>query len=147
MRVVIQRVKRASVHIDNECVGEIARGLVVLTGLARGDSEKDMDWMLEKIINLRIFENKDGKLDESLIDINGSLLLVSQFTLYGDCSKGRRPSFSDAMPSEEAKKMFEMFVNKAQSKVSNVQTGIFQAHMEISLINEGPVTLIVDSKK
>lgn len=147
MRTVIQRVKQASVNIDNTCVGDIARGLVVLAGFARGDSEKDIDWMLEKIINLRIFERDDGKLDQSLLDIDGSLLLVSQFTLYGDCSKGRRPSFSEAMPSEEARKMFEIFAHKARSKIPIVETGIFQAHMEVSLINDGPVTLIVDSKK
>ncbi|MHB8110237.1 MAG: D-aminoacyl-tRNA deacylase [Syntrophorhabdaceae bacterium] len=147
MRVVIQRVRQASVQVGDECVGKIGRGLLVLVGIARHDSEKDIDWMVEKIINLRIFEKENGKLDESLIDIKGSLLVVSQFTLYGDCRKGRRPSFSDAMPPEDAKRIFETFVCKAKSKVSNVQTGIFQANMDVLLTNEGPVTLIIDSKK
>jgi len=146
MRAVIQRVKHASVTVDSNIVGEIGRGLLVLLGIGKQDTEKDVDWMLEKIINLRIFERENGKFDESLIDIDGELLIVSQFTLYGDCSKGRRPSFSDAMPATDAEKIFRLFVEKAHTRVKKVQSGIFQAIMEVSLINEGPVTVIVDSK-
>jgi D-tyrosyl-tRNA(Tyr) deacylase len=103
--------------------------------------------MIDKIINLRIFEKEDGKFDNSLLDIGGELLIVSQFTLYGDCSKGRRPSFSEAMESGQAKGLFELFVEKAREKISKVESGIFQASMDVSLVNEGPVTIIIDSKK
>jgi len=147
MRAVIQRVKESSVFVDNTCVGHIERGLLVLLGFARNDTEEGIDWLIDKIVNLRIFEKEDGKFDESLLDIDGGLLLVSQFTLYGDSAKGRRPSFSDAMPSPEARKMFEAFVDRARSRVANVQTGVFQAHMDVALVNDGPVTIIIDSRK
>jgi D-tyrosyl-tRNA(Tyr) deacylase len=147
MRAVIQRVKESSVLVDNACVGSIGRGLLVLLGFARDDTEEGIDWLIDKIINLRIFEKEDGRFDESLLDINGALLLVSQFTLYGDCAKGRRPSFSDAMSSAEARNLFDIFVDRAKKRVVNVQTGIFQAHMDVALINDGPVTIIIDSKK
>ncbi|MDD3846702.1 MAG: D-aminoacyl-tRNA deacylase [Syntrophorhabdaceae bacterium] len=147
MRAVIQRVMSASVDVDGRRVGHTGPGLLVFLGIGKGDTEKDMDWLIEKIVNLRIFEREDGKFDESLLDTGGSLLLVSQFTLYGDCAKGRRPSFSDAMPSGEAKALFETFVQGAKLRVADVQTGVFQAHMEVALINDGPVTLIIDSRK
>ncbi len=147
MRAVIQRVKRASVEVDGRCVGETGRGLLVFLGIGKGDTERDIDWLLEKIVNLRVFEKEDGKFDESLLDTGGSLLVVSQFTLYGDCAKGRRPSFSDAMPSGEARTLFEVFVERAKTRVGEVQTGVFQAHMEVTLNNDGPVTLIIDSRK
>lgn len=147
MRVVVQRVKESSVFVDNTCVGRIGRGLLVLLGIAREDTEESIDWLIDKIINLRIFEKEDGRFDESLLDINGSLLVVSQFTLYGDCSKGRRPSFSGAMPSQEAHKLFDIFVERVKRRVADVQIGIFQAHMDVSLINDGPVTVIIDSRK
>jgi len=147
MRAVIQRVKESSVFVDNACVGRIDRGLLVLLGIAKDDTEDGVDWLIDKIVNLRIFEKEDGKFDESLLDINGALLLVSQFTLYGDCTRGRRPSFSEAMPSSEARKLFDIFVDRARKRVVNVQTGVFQAHMDVALINDGPVTIIIDSKK
>ncbi len=145
MRAVLQRVKEASVTVDGSVVGRIGSGLLVLLGIGRDDGPKDTDWMIDKIINLRIFE-KDGKFDESLLDVKGALLVVSQFTLYGDCRKGRRPSFSDAMDVENARKVFEIFVEKARKRVAEVETGVFQASMDVSLVNEGPVTLIIDSK-
>lgn len=147
MRAVIQRVKSASVEVDGRCVGQTGPGLLVFLGIAKGDGEKDIDWLIEKIVNLRIFEREDGKFDESLLDRGGSLLVVSQFTLYGDCSRGRRPSFSDAMPSNEAKVFFDSFVERAKLRVPDVQTGVFQAHMGVTLTNDGPVTLIVESRK
>ena len=145
MKAVIQRVKEASVEVDGQMVGKINRGLLVFVGIGKGDDEKGMDWMLDKIITLRIFE-KEGKFDQSLLDVKGDLLLVSQFTLFGDCSKGRRPSFSNAMEVEKARDLFEVFVAKAREKVTRVETGVFQAHMDVKLTNDGPVTLIIDSK-
>lgn len=147
MRAVIQRVKESSVLVDNTCVGHIDRGLLVLLGIGRDDTEEGVDWLIDKIVNLRIFEKEDGKFDESLLDINGGLLLVSQFTLYGDCMKGRRPSFSEAMPSPDARRLFDIFVDRARRRVTNVQTGVFQAHMDVALVNDGPVTIVIDSKK
>lgn len=147
MRAVIQRVKSASVEVDGRCVGRTGFGLLVFLGIGRDDGERDIDWLIEKIVNLRIFEKEDGTFDQSLLDRGGSLLLVSQFTLYGDCTRGRRPSFSDAMPSAEAKVLFEAFVDRARLRVPDVQTGVFQAHMEVTLTNDGPVTLIIDSRK
>ncbi|OPY69466.1 MAG: D-tyrosyl-tRNA(Tyr) deacylase [Syntrophorhabdaceae bacterium PtaU1.Bin034] len=146
MRAVIQRVKEAKVLVEGRTVGEIGAGLMVLVGIGREDTIRDMDWMVEKIVNLRIFETEEGKLDRSLLDIGGSLLLVSQFTLHGDCRKGRRPSFSDAMEAGEAKKFFGLFVEKAREKVGHVETGVFQAMMDVHLVNQGPVTLVLDSK-
>jgi D-aminoacyl-tRNA deacylase len=146
MKAVIQRVKNASVKVDDKVVGKISRGLMVLLGIGKDDNIRDAQWVVDKIIHLRVFEKENGKLDESLLDIKGELLVVSQFTLYGDCSKGRRPSFTNAMDAKEARKLFELFVAKAKEKIEKVETGIFQATMDVSLINEGPVTLIVDSK-
>jgi len=145
LKAVIQRVKEASVEVDDKVVGKIGHGLLVLLGIGQDDGQKATDWMIDKIINLRIFE-KDGKFDQSLLDLNGELLLVSQFTLYGDCSKGRRPSFSNAMDVERARDLFDVFVAKAREKVARVETGVFQAHMDVKLVNDGPVTLIIDSK-
>ncbi|NLT22746.1 MAG: D-tyrosyl-tRNA(Tyr) deacylase [Syntrophorhabdus sp.] len=147
MRAVIQRVRSASVEVDGRCVGQVGPGLLVFLGIARGDGDRDIDWLIEKIVNLRIFEKEDGRFDESLLDRGGSLLLVSQFTLYGDCARGRRPSFSDAMPSDEAKVLFETFLERARLRVPDVKTGVFQSHMEVTLTNDGPVTLIIDSRK
>jgi D-tyrosyl-tRNA(Tyr) deacylase len=146
MRSVIQRVNEASVEVGGEVVGIIGRGLLILLGIHRSDTVADIPWMIDKIINLRIFERGDGKFDTSLLDINGGLLVVSQFTLYGDCSKGRRPSFSEAMEVNRARVLFELFIEKAKEKISHVETGIFQASMNVSLVNEGPVTVILDSK-
>ena len=146
MKAVIQRVKEASVEVGGQVVGKIGHGLLVFLGIGKDDEQKDIDWMIEKIINLRIFE-REGKFDLSLLDIKGELLLVSQFTLYGDCSKGRRPSFSDAMEVDKARELFEVFVAQARQKVARVSTGVFQAHMDVKLINDGPVTLIIDTRK
>ncbi|MGD0229143.1 MAG: D-aminoacyl-tRNA deacylase [Syntrophorhabdales bacterium] len=146
MRAVIQRVKEARVTVDGRVAGEIGSGLMVLVGIRKDDTDRDIDWMVEKIVNLRIFETGEGKLDRSLVDTGGALLLVSQFTLYGDCKKGRRPSFSDAMDADGARRMFEAFVEKARLKVGRVETGVFQAMMDVQLVNDGPVTLILDSR-
>ncbi len=146
MKAVIQRVKTAHVRVEGRTVGEIGKGLLVLAGIGAGDTMRDIDWMVEKIVNLRIFETPEGKLDKSLLDVGGGLLLVSQFTLYGDCKKGRRPSFSDAMDAEGARKMFQLFTAKAADRVKKVETGVFQASMDVHFVNDGPVTLILDSK-
>jgi len=147
MRAIIQRVNGASVEVEGKTVGRIEQGLLVFLGLHRNDTTADVPWMIDKIINLRIFEKEDGKFDESLLDINGALLIVSQFTLYGDCSKGRRPSFSEAMEVDRARVLFELLIKKAKERVSHVETGIFQTSMNVSLVNVGPVTLILDSRK
>lgn len=145
MRAVVQRVSEASVTVNGDVAGSIGRGLLVFLGIGREDTLRDIDWMVDKIVNLRIFEKEEGKLDESLLDVDGELLVVSQFTLYGDCRKGRRPSFSDAMDSQSAKSLFDTFIERAREKVRNVQTGVFQAMMQVRLINDGPVTLIIES--
>ncbi len=145
MKAVIQRVRESSVEVDGQVVGKIGHGLLVFVGIGKDDAVKDMDWMIDKITNLRIFE-KEGKFDQSLLDIKGDLLLVSQFTLFGDCSKGRRPSFSNAMEVDKARDLFEVFVAKAREKIEKVETGVFQAHMNVKLTNDGPVTLIIESK-
>lgn len=148
MRAVIQRVRSASVDVDSERVGEIDKGLLVLLGVGAGDETSDLDYVLDKTINLRIFADEDGKMNLSLLDTGGGLLVVSQFTLYGDTRKGRRPSFVDAMAPDPAEAMYEDFVKKARERgVSKVATGRFAAMMDVSLVNDGPVTLIVDSSK
>ncbi len=155
MKAVVQRVKKAKVTVAGETTGEIGQGLTVLIGIGREDTFRDISWMVEKILNLRIFESKnetgecaagEGGLDKSVLDIGGGLLLVSQFTLYGDCRKGRRPSFSDAMEASEARRMFEQLVARFREKTNAVQTGVFQTTMDVSLVNDGPVTIILDSK-
>jgi D-aminoacyl-tRNA deacylase len=145
MRAVIQRVTGASVRVDGRVVGEIGPGLLVLLGVAKTDSEKDSVFLAEKIVNLRIFADQAGKMNRSLIDSGGALLAVSQFTLYGDTRKGRRPSFDAAAPAETARALYESFVAAARSHGVRVETGVFQAHMEVSLVNDGPVTLLVES--
>src|SRR5690625_2281456 len=140
MRVVIQRVKQAKVVVEEEVVGEIDHGLVVLLGVTHGDQEKDIDYLVNKIIHLRIFSDEDGKMNLSLKDVGGSLLSVSQFTLYGDTRKGRRPNFMDAAPPEEAKRLYELFNEKVKESGVPVETGIFAEMMEVHLTNDGPVT-------
>ena len=146
MKAVIQRVKEARVEVGDAIVGRIGRGLVVLVGIGREDTARDIDWMVEKIVNLRIFETEEGRLDKSVLQIGGALLLISQFTLYGDCRRGRRPSFSDAMETKAAGRIFDLFVEMAREKAGAVETGVFQAMMDVHLVNEGPVTLILDSR-
>ena len=147
MRVVIQRVSRAKVSVESEIVGEIGRGILVLLGVADGDSEKDAVYLLEKTINLRIFENADSKMNLSLLDIKGNLLVISQFTLYGDARKGRRPSFIKAAAPAEANRLYEFFVTEARKQIAKVETGKFQAMMDVELVNDGPVTILLDSEK
>jgi D-tyrosyl-tRNA(Tyr) deacylase len=147
MRAVIQRVDSANVVIDGKTVGEIGRGFLVLLGVERGDGEKDADYLIDKIVNLRIFEDEHGKMNLSLLDVSGDLLAVSQFTLLADCRKGRRPSFVNAGEPELAEKLYEYFVRSAEQKVEKVATGQFQAMMKITLCNNGPVTIILDSRR
>ena len=146
MRAVVQRVKQSSVKAGNEMVGQIGRGLLVLLGVARDDTADDADYMVNKIINLRIFEDQDGKMNRSLLDTGGELLAVSQFTLLADCRKGRRPSFVDAAEPQKATDLYERFVDLVRKKGISVQTGRFRAMMEVALINDGPVTVIIESR-
>ncbi|MGQ9630694.1 MAG: D-aminoacyl-tRNA deacylase [bacterium] len=147
MRAVVQRVRRSSVKVNGRTIGEIGRGLTVLVGVGRDDTEEDAQYLAEKIANLRIFEDSQGKMNLSLKEIGGSVLIVSQFTLYGDCRKGRRPSFDGAMPPGESRKLYEEFVREMRDSGLNVATGEFREVMEVEIINDGPVTLILDSKK
>jgi len=146
MRAVVQRVSNAEVRVEGVRVGCIDRGILALVAISRDDTEHDLHWMAKKIVELRIFDDAEGKLNLSLQDINGQLLVVSQFTLYGDCRKGRRPSYSEAAPPAEAEKLYQEFLNIVRRYVPDVQTGRFQAIMEVSLTNSGPVTLILNSR-
>jgi len=145
MRAVVQRVKQSTVRIDNEIVGQIGSGLLVLLGVAKGDTAKDADYLANKIVNLRIFEDQACKMNRSLLETGGELLAVSQFTLLADCRKGRRPSFIEAAEPEKATDLYETFVNMVRAKGVAVQTGRFRAMMEVALINDGPVTIIIES--
>ncbi len=147
MRVVLQRVSRASVKVDEKTVGEIGKGLVVLAGIAANDTVDDLEYISNKIVNLRIFEDEEQKFNRSLLDIKGELLVISQFTLYADCRKGRRPGFTGAAPPQEATALFDCFVAMLSSHSLKVETGIFQAMMDVSLCNYGPVTIYMDSKE
>ena len=144
MKAVIQRVTSASVVADGQSAGEIGHGLLVLLGVEKGDRESQADWLAEKIVALRIFNDQDGKMNRSLQDCGGSLLVVSQFTLAGNCAKGKRPSFDTAAPPEEGKRLYEHFVQAARRSGLPVETGIFQADMQVSLVNDGPVTFILE---
>ncbi len=146
MIAVVQRVKNSSVEVSGQSVGSIGPGLLVLLGVAESDSEKDIAYMAEKIINLRIFPDDQGRMNRSLSDAGRQMLVVSQFTLLGDCRKGRRPSFVAAAPPEKAKAFYTRFVENVRQKGISVETGQFQAMMDVSLVNDGPVTLIVESK-
>jgi D-tyrosyl-tRNA(Tyr) deacylase len=147
MRAVIQRVENASVKVRNKELSSIDKGMLVFLGIAKEDSETDADYILEKAVNLRIFEDEDNKMNLSLLDIGGSMMIVSQFTLLGNCVKGRRPSFVDAEEPQKANRHYEYFVSKAKEKVHHIGTGQFQEMMKIELINDGPVTMLLDSKK
>ncbi len=146
MRIVAQRVKRASVEIDEKIVGAIGPGLLLLLAVGRGDSQAAADFLADKVVNLRIFPDDAGKMNRSVKDIGGGILVVSQFTLYGDCRKGRRPSFDQAAEPTIARPLYEYFVERLRIEELQIETGVFQAAMEISLVNDGPVTLILESK-
>lgn len=147
MRAVIQRVSSASVSVHSKIIGTIEAGLLVFLGIHKNDGEKEIQWMADKITNLRIFEDKEGKMNYSLIDTKGAMLVVSQFTLYGDCRKGRRPGYSSAAPPEKAKKCYQQFINTIKQKQIVTASGRFQTHMDVELVNDGPVTLLIDSSK
>jgi D-tyrosyl-tRNA(Tyr) deacylase len=147
MRAVLQRVKKASVTVGGEIIGRVGVGLLALVAIHKDDTLKDLDWMAEKIPNLRIFEDGDGKMNLSVVDAGGGLLVVSQFTLYGDCKKGRRPSFIDSMGPEPAAKMIDQLVERFRQANIPTETGRFGADMEVELLNWGPVTIILDSPR
>jgi D-tyrosyl-tRNA(Tyr) deacylase len=146
MRACIQRVSRARVVVEGKVVGEIGRGLLVLLGVATADTDAEMKWLADKIVGLRIFDDPDGKMNLSLADVGGSMLVVSQFTLYGDCRKGRRPSFIDAAPPEMAEEMYEKFVTQVSTAGIPTATGRFRTTMAVELTNDGPVTIWIDTE-
>ncbi len=145
MRLLIQRVTRASVRVDGQTEAQIGRGLLVLVGIAATDGTSQADYLADKLVNLRIFSDAERRMNLSALDTSASLLLVSQFTLYGDCRKGRRPSFDAAAPPERARELYEYFVANVREKGLVTSSGIFQAHMEVELVNDGPVTLLLES--
>jgi D-tyrosyl-tRNA(Tyr) deacylase len=146
VRAILQRVKEASVTVDSRITGKIGPGLLVLLGVGKGDTEADVDFMVDKIPQLRIFEDDAGKMNKSLLDTSKALLAVSQFTLFADTKKGRRPSFIDAMPPDEAKRLYALFCDKCRALGLDVQEGVFAAHMDVALVNDGPVTISLDSR-
>jgi D-tyrosyl-tRNA(Tyr) deacylase len=147
MRAVVQRVRHARVDVAGDIVGEIAEGFLVLLGVARDDAIADADYLAEKIINLRVFNDEQGKMNRSLLDAGGAMLVVSQFTLYGDTRRGRRPSYIEAAEPETANTLYQYFVERARAQGIKVETGVFQAMMQVSLVNDGPVTILLDSRK
>jgi D-aminoacyl-tRNA deacylase len=147
MRAVVQRVTGARVEVAGDIVGEIADGFLVLLGVARDDAQTDADYLAEKIVNLRVFTNGQGKMNLSLSDMGGAVLVVSQFTLYADTRRGRRPSYIDAAEPDKANALYEYFVERVRAQGIKVETGVFQAMMKVSLINDGPVTILLDSRK
>jgi D-tyrosyl-tRNA(Tyr) deacylase len=147
MRAVVQRVSRASVTVESEITGKIGKGLLILLGVSTDDEESDAVYLLDKIINLRIFEDAAGKMNLSLAETSGELLVVSQFTLYGDTRRGRRPSYIEAAAPEKANQLYEFFVAEARKQIGRVETGRFQAMMDVELVNDGPVTILLDSRK
>ncbi|KAF2956689.1 D-aminoacyl-tRNA deacylase [Marinitoga sp. 38H-ov] len=148
MRAVVQRVLESHVDVEGKTVGKIGKGILVLLGVGQNDTEKDIEWLADKIMNLRIFEDSEDKMNLSLLDIKGEILVISQFTLYGDCRKGRRPSYSTAANPEKGNEYYEKFIEYIEKKYNlKVEKGIFQADMKVHLINDGPVTLLLDSEK
>src|SRR5215510_16512953 len=145
MRACVQRVSEASVTVDDVVTGRIGRGLMVLLGVGGSDGEVELNWLAEKVVGLRVFEDDDGKMNRSLAEAGGRMLVVSQFTLYGDCRRGRRPSFTDAAPPEMAERLYEAFVARVRAAGVEVATGVFREHMLVSLVNDGPVTLWIDT--
>jgi D-aminoacyl-tRNA deacylase len=147
VRAVVQRVKEASVGVDGTLVGRIGPGLVVLLGVGGGDGEAEVAYLVDKVINLRVFPDEAGQMNRSLLDTGGALLVVSQFTLYGDARRGRRPSYIEAAAPEEASRLYESFVTQARAAGVDVTTGVFRAMMDVSLVNHGPVTILLDSRR
>ena len=147
MRAVLQRVRRADVTVDGACIGKIEQGLLVFLGVEQGDAESDLDYIVSKVCGMRIFEDDEGKMNRSVEDIGGSILVVSQFTLLGDARKGRRPSFVKAGSPADAKQLYEIAVEKFRATGIPIATGEYQAEMQVSLVNDGPVTILLDSKK
>ena len=146
MRVVVQRSKKSNVSVDNKLISEIEHGLVLLVGFTDGDTKEDIDYMIRKIINLRIFDDENGIMNKSILDTKGSILSISQFTLYADTKKGNRPSYIKAMKGEEAKVLYDLF-NKELNKIVPTQTGVFGADMQVNILNDGPITILLDSKE
>ena len=147
MRAVVQRVASASVTVDGKLISEIGKGLLIFHGVAHGDNSADLDYLTNKVANLRVFEDDEGRMNRSLLEIGGEALVVSQFTLYGDCRKGRRPSFIDAAPPDKAKALYRQFIQALSNTGISVKEGIFQAMMDVKLVNDGPVTILLDSSK
>ena len=147
MRAVLQRVTRARVSVGGETVGEVGPGLVVLLGVARDDTDGDARYLVEKTVGLRVFDDEEGRMNRSVVEAGGALLVVSQFTLYGDVRRGRRPSWIEAAPPELAEPLYEFFVAEARRSVARVETGSFRRMMEVELVNDGPVTILLDSRK
>ena len=146
MKLVIQRVKNAQVDVDGKTVGKIGKGYLVLCGITHTDTEKEADYLAKKLINLRVFEDENEKMNLALKDVNGELLIISQFTLYGDCSEGNRPSFTNAARPEKANELYEYFLKKCKESNIKVEQGIFGADMKVSLVNDGPVTIILEKE-
>jgi D-tyrosyl-tRNA(Tyr) deacylase len=147
VRAVVQRVSEASVRVNEEVVGRIGPGLVVLLGVGQDDSETDADYLADKVVNLRIFSDDAGHMNRSVLDTGGGILVVSQFTLYGDARKGRRPGFTEAASPEEADRLYQLFVLRVRQSGLRVETGVFRAMMDVALVNQGPVTILLDSRK
>jgi len=147
MRAVVQRVDKASVEVEDRLVADISKGILIFLGIEKGDETSDADFLVDKVTNLRIFEDDAGKMNRSLADIAGEMLVVSQFTLLGDCRKGRRPAFTAAEEAERSKRLYSYFIKQAKERITVVKAGIFQTVMKVQLINDGPVTLLLDSRK
>jgi D-tyrosyl-tRNA(Tyr) deacylase len=147
LRAVVQRVKNSEVKVDDNIIGSIDSGLLVFLGIGNEDGMDDIDYLIDKIVNLRVFEDQEGKMNLSALDLEKEIMIISQFTLYGDCRKGRRPSFFDAAPPDQAERLYDVFVNKIKNYDLKIATGEFQAMMDIDLVNDGPVTLLLDSNK
>ncbi|MBI3659095.1 D-tyrosyl-tRNA(Tyr) deacylase [Candidatus Acetothermia bacterium] len=147
MRIVLQRVKEASVTVDGKIVGHIEPGMLLLLGIGKGDAEQDVSFLADKVLQLRIFADAEDKMNLSIQDVKGEILVVSQFTLYGDCRRGRRPGFDDAAPPETARALYELFVRELKKSGLKVETGIFAARMDVKLTNDGPVTFILESRE
>ena len=146
MKILVQRSKKSSVSVNNKIVGEIPFGLVLLVSFTNGDSEKEIDYLVDKVINLRIFDDENGVMNKSLLDVGGSILSISQFTLYADTKKGRRPSYINALKGEESSKLYDLFNKKVKEKNINIATGIFGADMKVSILNDGPATFMLESR-